>query len=242
MAHAADYGDHFADIYDDFYPGLDQVEPIVDGVRGLAEGGQVLELGVGTGRVALPLVEAGVAISGMDASQAMLDRLASKPGADAIPTFLGDFGATPLGGPYSLVFVAFNTFFGLLEQEEQVGCFRNVAAALQPGGRFAIEAFVPDLARFDRGQRTSLGKLEKDWLFIDVARHDQATQRVSSAHVVVKDGGTRILPVEIRYAWPSELDLMAQLTGFEVEHRWEWWDGTPFTSTSPRHVSVYRRA
>jgi SAM-dependent methyltransferase len=241
MADAAEYGDLFADVYDEMYPADGQIEQIVAGIDRLAAGGPVLELGVGTGRIAVPAYAAGVDISGMDASHAMLDRLATKPDGARIPTFLGDFASTALGGPYSVVFVAFNTLFLLLDQRSQVACFRNVASSLDDGGRFVIEAFVPDLGRFDRGQRTSLTQLRTDSVQIDVALHDLARQRVSSAHVLASKDGIRILPVEIRYAWPSELDLMAQLASLELEHRWEWWDETPFTSTSPRHVSVYRR-
>lgn len=241
MAHTADYGDRIADIYDDLYSGGELVADIVTCVQRLADGGSVLELGVGTGRIALPMAAAGVTITGMDASQSMLDRLRSKPGSDGVATFVGDFATTPLGGPYQLVFVAFNTFFGILDQQSQVDCFRNVASSLVDGGRFVIEAFVPDVARFDRGQRTSLGQLEEGRLSLDVANHDPASQRVTSAHVLIREDGIRILPVEIRYAWPSELDLMAQLTGFELETRWEWWNQTPFTSSSGQHVSVWRK-
>jgi len=241
MADAAEYGDAFADIYDELYPPGPEIDGVVSGIQSLSEGGPVLELGVGTGRIALPASEAGVEITGMDASQAMLDRLGGKPGGDRLNTFVGDFSATPLGGPYSLVFVAFNTLFTLLDQASQVACFQNVARSLRPGGRFVVEAFVPDLGRFDRGQRTSVTTIEQDLVQVDVAQHDLSTQRVSAALVLLSSDGTQILPVDIRYAWPAELDLMARLAGLEFETRWQWWDATPFTSDSQRHVSTWSK-
>jgi hypothetical protein len=143
--------------------------------------------------------------------------------------------------PVSLAFVAFNTFFNLSTQADQVGCFASVAACLAPGGRFLIEAFVPDLGRFDRGQHVGVVGLDLDEVQLEVSRHDPVTQQVESAHVFLGSGGTRVFPVSIRYAWPSELDLMARLAGLDLELRAEDWRRTPFTRDSPGHVSVWRK-
>lgn len=137
--------------------------------------------------------------------------------------------------------MAFNTFFGLVTQEDQVRCFENVATALTNGGRFVIEAFVPDLGRFDRGQRTSTSEVKANSITIESSIHDQAAQTVTSAHTVISPSGTHIYPVTIRYAWPSELDLMARLAGLELENRWSSWLRGPFTSGSGGHVSVWRK-
>jgi SAM-dependent methyltransferase len=237
----AEYGDRIADVYDELYPGNRSAEVAAERLAGMAGGGTVLELGIGTGRIALPLVRHGVSVRGVDSSQAMVDELRAKPGGEAIPVSIGDFGSADLGGPYSLVFVGFNTFFGLVTQEDQVRGFANVASSLADGGRFVMEAFVPDLARFDRGQRTSAAQVQSDSVAFEVSEHDVMTQTVRSAHVIVTEAGNRIYPVTIRYAWPSELDLMARLAGFELEDRWSSWSCEPFSSASTVHISVWRK-
>jgi SAM-dependent methyltransferase len=238
---AATYGDRIADEYDAMYPpgpGVDQaVALLVD----LAACGDVVELGVGTGRLALPLAARGMNVTGVDASARMLDRLGAKDSEQLIDVRLADFGSDPLGTDLALVFVAFNTFFGLADQSSQVGCFANVAKALAPGGRFLIEAFVPDLGRFDRGQRTDTTAIGVQRVTINSAIHDPVTQRVESMHTSITPDGITMYPVVIRYAWPAELDLMAQLAGLEVEHRWGGWDRQPFTAHSGQHVSVWRK-
>jgi SAM-dependent methyltransferase len=237
----AEYGDRIAHLYDELYPGTDSAERAAEMLAGLAGDGTVLELGIGTGRIALPLVRRGVPVCGVDSSQAMVDELRTKPGGEAIPVTIGDFGSAALGGPYSLVFVAFNTFFGLVAQEDQVRGFANVASSLTDGGRFVMEAFVPDLARFDRGQRTSAAHVQPDSVAFEVSEHDVMSQTVRSAHVIVTEAGNQIFPVTIRYAWPSELDLMARLAGFELEGRWSSWSCEPFSSASTGHISVWRK-
>ncbi len=142
---------------------------------------------------------------------------------------------------YALVFVVFNTFFGLLTQDDQVRCFRNVAEHLDRDGVFLIEVFVPDPGRFDRGQRTDAISVEVDRVDLSVARHDPVAQRVASQHVVFSEEGTRLYPVQVRYAWPSELDLMARLAGLRLRHRWSDWRRSAFTGTSVSHVSVYEK-
>lgn len=206
----------------------------------LAGSGTALELGIGTGRVALPLEARGVDVQGIDASSGMGERLRAKPGGSDIPVVLGDFRAVPAEGPFSLVFVVYGTFFCLVTQEAQVECFRNVAGRLGDDGVFVLEAFVPDLTRFTRGQSV-LGLPAEDAVSLEVSRHDAAAQRVFSQRIILREEGLRLLPVEIRYCWPSELDLMAQLAGLRLRERHAGWEGEPFTVESGLHVSVYER-
>ena len=196
-------------------------------------------MGIGTGRVALPLAACGVEVRGIDASHAMVAKLRAKPGGAAIPVTIGDFAAFQADGTFNLIFVVFNTFFGLVTQEAQVQCFRHVAAHLRPGGVFLIEAFVPDPGRFTRGQSVSVTRIDPDLVSLDVARHDPLAQRVDSQHLVFTESGTRLYPVQLRYAWPSELDLMARLAGLRLRLRWSDWAGAPFTSASTGHISLY---
>lgn len=237
---ATTYGDRIAEDYDALYAAHDPGDAVAALVA-LADGGPVLELGIGTGRVALPLAATGVRVDGVDASAAMVARLRAKPGGHAIDVRIGDFGRDDLGGPYSLVFVAFNTLFALTSQDDQVACFAHVARALVPGGRFVVEVFVPDLTRFERGQSTVTTAIGPDHVVIDSSIHHPVEQRVDSMHTIVRADSTTLLPVVVRYAWPSELDLMARLAGLELEHRWGGWDRRPFDASSGRHVSVWRR-
>jgi SAM-dependent methyltransferase len=233
------YGDRIADVYDRFHTLPEDTEAAVDTLAELAGGGQVLELAIGTGRLALPLAERGLEVHGIDASEAMVAKLREKPGGDAIPVSLGDFADVEVEGAYSLVFVGFNTFFALLTQEDQLRCFANVARHLADDGVFALEAFFPDLGRFDRNQRPNVTVVEIDEVLLDTARHDPVEQRIDSAHIVISDGNVRLYPIRLRYAFPSELDLMARLAGLELKERWGGWRREPFTAQSPRHVSVY---
>lgn len=233
------YGQRIADVYDDVHPVHD--EAMIATLAELAGDGPALELGIGTGRIALPLAARGVAVHGIDASPAMVDRLRAKPGGAAIPVTMGDFAGVGAEGPFSLVYVVFNTFFGLLSQEEQVRCFGNVARRLTEEGVFVIEAFVPDMTRFVRGQVVNASRVENDAVLLDVSRHDPVNQQVVSQHIVLTEGGTRLFPVQLRYAWPAELDLMARLAGLRLRHRWAGWHREPFTAASGLHVSVYER-
>ena len=237
---AADYGDRIADVYDELYSALPGLTETVDLLTELADGGPVLELGIGTGRVALPLAERGLAVHGIDASAAMIAKLRAKSGGDRIPVTLGDFADVNVADRYALVFVLANTFFALPTQERQVVCFANVAARLGIGGRFVIEAFVPDPGLYHRGQGWSVPRVEADWVSLGVHHHDPVSQRVRSQTVILREEGTRLYPVTIRYAWPAELDLMARLAGLSLEHRWGGWGREPFTADSRRHISVYR--
>jgi SAM-dependent methyltransferase len=208
----------------------------------LAGPGPVLELAIGTGRIALPLGERGIDVRGIDASEAMVARLRSKPGGDRVPITIGDFADVPIEGRFTLVYVVFNTLFALQTQEEQIRCFRNVAAHLLDGGVFVVEAFVPDLTRFDRDQRIETERVGLDQVWLGVARHHPVEQRVESQHVVLSEQGMRFYPVQLRYAYPSELDLMARLAGLQLQARFGGWRRESFTAASGMHVSVYERA
>jgi SAM-dependent methyltransferase len=235
------YGDRIADVYDAwFHPPSDPVAAI-DFLAELAGSGPALELAIGTGRIALPLATRGVEIQGIDASAAMVAKLREKPGGTDIPVTMGDFADVPVEGRFPLVFVVFNTLFALLTQDDQRRCLRNVADHLTDDGVFVVEAFVPDIARFDRGQRVDARRVEVGRAFLEVSRHDAGNQRVSSQLVVLEETGLRMFPVELRYVWPSELDLMAELAGLRLRERWGGWNREPFTGELT-HVSVYEPA
>jgi len=226
-----------ASVYDDWFTDYDP--HAIDLLAELARDGSALELGIGTGRFALPLSAKGVAVQGIDAAPAMVSQLRAKPGADRITVTFGNFADVPAEGKFALVYVVFNTFFALSAQEEQVRCFRNVAEHLAPGGCFVMEAFVPDLTRFTSGQVNWATKVTVDEVQLDVGQHNAATQQVMSQRIVITDGSVKLYPVQIRYCYPSELDLMAQLAGLRLRERWSSWQREPFTSDSTKHISVY---
>jgi SAM-dependent methyltransferase len=234
------YGERIAHLYDEWYGNYEAatVEALVE----LAGGGRVLELGIGTGRIALPLQEEGVEVHGIDASKAMLARLQVKPGGERIPTTIGNFADVDIEGEFSLIFVLFNTFFALLTQDEQVRCFANVARHLSKDGKFVMETFVPDMTRFDSGQSVRAIDVGLDGVKMDVSELDFMNQRIKSQHVVISQDAVTLYPVKLRFAWPSELDLMAQLAGLRLEDRWSNWERAPFTSESTKHISVYTRS
>jgi SAM-dependent methyltransferase len=234
------YGDHIADVYDAWFHPPSDPGAAVDFLVELAGSGTALELAIGTGRIALPLATRGVEIRGIDASTAMVDKLREKPGGRDIPVTMGDFTDVAVEGRFRLVFVVFNTLFALLTQDDQRRCVRNVADHLTDDGVFVVEAFVPDLARFDRGQRVQTHRLDTGRVFLDVSMHDPEHQRVSVQLVVLEESGFRMFPVELRYVWPSELDLMAALAGLRLRERWGDWNREPFTGEG-KHVSVYER-
>jgi SAM-dependent methyltransferase len=235
------YGDRWADVYDERHGGLDP-SAAVGFLAGLAGEGPALELAIGTGRVALPLAARGIAVHGVDASAAMVDRLRAKPGGESLTVTMGDMAEVPVTGPFTLVYLVFNTLFGLLSAERQGECFRNVARVLGPGGAFVIECFVPDLTRFDRGQRVDAQEVTEDAVSFELSRHDAAAQRVTVQIVTLNAEGWSMRPVAIRYSWPSELDLMAAQAGLRLAERYGDWRGQPFDSASGSHISVYRRA
>jgi SAM-dependent methyltransferase len=233
------YSQRLADVYDQWLGYFDEAADEV--LEGLAGGGRVLELGVGTGALALPLAARGVEVHGIDASPEMVAALRSKPGGDHLPVTMGDFAEVGVEGEFSLVYVVYNTLFALQTQEEQVRCFRNVAVRLAPGGAFVVEVFVPDLAQLSAGQGVRLLHMTDERVGIRVYQHDPVGQKMKSRQVVFHEGGTRVFPVEVRYAWPSEMDLMARLAGLRLRERWADWRRGEFNAKSEKHVSVYER-
>jgi len=239
----ATYGDGMAAVYDDWLGVPRDTDAAVPVLAELAGRGPVLELGIGTGRVALPLGQRGIKVHGIDASQAMVTRMRAKPGGKEIPVVVGDFADVGIEGAFSLIYVVFNTFFALPTQEEQVRCMEGVARRLTEGGVFLIQAFVPDLTLYEHGQRVSATQVDVQRVTIDVARLDPVTQRVAAQHIVLEDGGgVRLYPVQLRYAWPSELDLMARCAGLRLRERWGGWGREPFTAESKGHISLFERA
>jgi SAM-dependent methyltransferase len=231
---AAEYDESSAEMFD---PPV--VEPVVDVLAELAGGGRALELGVGTGRIALPLARRGVPVHGIDLSRAMVARLRAKPGGDAIGVTIGDFATTKVDGAFSVVYLVFNTIGNLVTQDAQVACFQNAAAHLEPGGCFVIEVGVPDLRLLPPGQDVVMFQVSPTrWAF---DRYDVATQSMSSNYIEVVDGRGRYRSIPFRYVWPAELDLMARLTGLRLRDRWAGWSRAPFTSESGRHVSIWEK-
>ncbi len=242
------YGDRIAAFYDELYAeGLDTagaVAFLVERSRG-AEGrgeGRALELAIGTGRVALPLAQHGVAVSGIDISPAMIDRLRAKPGADRIDVAVGNFADVDVTGLFDLIYVVFNSVFAIDVQEDQLRLFCNVADHLTDDGLFVVEAFVPDLARFQEHQATRVELVEVDRVAVGFARHDPVSQTIHSQHAFISETGIRLVPVKLRYIWPSEMDLMAKLAGMELRERYASWQRDHFTSDSKAHISVYGKA
>ncbi|MEU5209999.1 class I SAM-dependent methyltransferase [Streptomyces sp. NPDC020742] len=217
--------------------------PAVDFLADLVpENGRVLELAVGTGRVALPLAARGVRVEGIDGSPAMAERLRAKPGGSDIPVTIGDMADVPVEGPFQLSYLVYNTLFNLPSQARQVDCFRNVAEVLAPGGCFVVECFIQDLTEFDRHQRVATRQLSDDAVHMEFLLHDPVEQAVTYQRVTFGPQGTSLRPLRLRYVWPSEMDLMAQLAGLRLRERWTDWARSPFTAASRGHVSVFEKA
>ena len=231
---AARYDESSADMFD---PAV--VGPAVDFLAGLAGGGAALELGIGTGRIALPLAQRGIRMHGIDLSEAMVARLRAKPGAERIGVTIGDFATTTVHGSFSVAYLVFNTIGNLTTQDAQVACFQNVAAHLEPGGCFVIEVGVPDLQRLPPGETVRAFDLSPTRLGFD--EYDVASQGLISHHYTVVDGKLDVFSMPFRYVWPSELDLMARLAGMTLRERWTDWTREPFTSDSTSHVSVWQK-
>lgn len=213
--------------------------PVVDRLAELAGDGRALEFAVGTGRVAVPLAERGVPVSGIELSLPMLAQLRTKADEATVPVVVGDMATAVVPGEHTLVYLVYNTIANLLTQAEQVACFRNAARHLVPGGRFVIELWVPELRKLPPGQEAVVFSAEDGYVGLDT--YDVLRQRVVSHHFRFADGRqARLFRTPHRYIWPAELDLMARLAGFELETRHADWSGTEFTAESPSHVSVYR--
>jgi SAM-dependent methyltransferase len=231
---AARYDESSAEMFDP-----DVVDPAVDLLAELAGGGRALELGIGTGRIALPLARRGVPVHGIDLSNAMVTRLRAKPGGGDIGVTIGDFATTTVEGSFTLAYLVFNTIMNLTTQEAQVACFRNVAAHLELGGRFVIEVGVPNLQRLPSGETLRAFHVSETSWGID--EFDVANQGLTSHHLRIVDGELDRVSVPFRYVWPSELDLMAELAGMRLQERWAGWLREPFTSESRKHVSVWEK-
>lgn len=231
---AATYDDDTADV-----SGPAVVGPMADLLAELAGGGRALELGIGTGRVALPLAARGVEVHGIDLSSAMVEQLRAKPGGAGIPVAIGDFATTRVDGAFSLVYLVYNTISNLTSQDAQVACFANAAAHLAPGGRFLIEVGIPDLRRLPPGQNAVPFRITPTKWGFDT--YDVATQSMISHHIEVANGRGRYTAIPFRYAWPAEMDLMARLAGMRLRDRWAGWRREAFTSESTKHVSVWEK-
>ena len=237
---AASYGALLADEYDAIYGGVFDTDGAVARLARLADGGRVLEFGVGTGRIALPLAERGLDVWGIDGSAEMLQLLKERPGGDRVGTVCGDFATATADGEFGLVVLLVNTIYAMHTQEDQITCFANAARHLAPGGRFVVEAWVPDPPR-GGGLGLKARRLGRGYAGLVMEDHDAARQRLSTTQIVIDESGrTRSFPLVHRYAWPSELDLMARLNNMTLEHRWGDWHGGPFDAASTDHVSVWR--
>jgi SAM-dependent methyltransferase len=226
------FGEDVASHYDEDTAGM-AVEPVVDFLVEYARGGPVLELGIGTGRIAVPLSQRGLRVHGIDLSEAMLARL--RPKTDDIGLTVGDFATTRVDGTFPLVYLVFNTIQNLTTQDAQVACFENAAAHLDPGGCFVIEVGLPDL----KGERLRIFDFSDEHIGID--EYDVADQRLVSHHYTKRDGGFEYGSGPFRYVWPSELDLMARIAGLHPRERWSGWQREPFTSTSEKLVAVWEK-
>ena len=215
------------------------VDPVIDFLVELAGSGRALELGVGTGRIALPLAQRGVPVHGIELSKAMVARLRAKPGGEDIGVTIGDFATTTVDGTFAVAYLVFNTIMNLTTQAAQVACFRNVAAQLEPGGCFVIEVGVPGLQRLPPGETIQAFHVSETSWGLD--EYDVARQGLTSHHFEIVDGRLERFSAPFRYAWPSELDLMAELAGMRLRERWSGWKREPFTSDSRRHVSVWEK-
>jgi SAM-dependent methyltransferase len=217
------------------------VEPTVDFLAALVGDGAALELGIGTGRIALPLARRGVRLHGIDLSEAMVEKLREKPGAEAIGVTIGDFATTKVDGTFSLVYLVFNTIMNLTTQDEQVACFENAAAHLEPGGCFVIEVGVPALRVLPPGETIHVFSFRGPTRF-GFDEYDVANQGLVSHHYGERrDGSFGRSSIPFRYAWPAELDLMARIAGMRLRERWSGWNREPFTSDSTKHISVWER-
>jgi SAM-dependent methyltransferase len=234
--------DPVAPFYDEIfaYAATEEVvKPAVDFLAELAGTGRALELGVGTGRLALPLTARGVHVTGIELSQGLIERLREKPGGSSIPVVLGDFSVVSADGPFSLAYIPRNTIWNLRTQEKQVACFRNVAAQLEPGGHFVVELFVPDLYGIAPGRNVRAFAADASRISFDV--YDVVNQGLTSAHHWFRKDGLLSFAAQGRYIWPSELDLMAQLAGMKLRERWAGWKRESFDETSRSHISVYQK-
>lgn len=242
------YGDRIADIYDDLYEELFDkaatvtfLEERARGAEGTGEG-RALELAIGTGRIAIPLSQKGIAVEGIDSSGAMADRVRAKPGGEDIAVTIGDMADIGVPGRFDLIYVVFNSLFAVTTQEDQIRLFRNVADHLTDMGLFVVETFVPDVTRWQRHQNAEVNEVTVDRVSLSFSRHEPMTQTVQSQLTFISESGIKLVPTKLRYIWPSEMDLMAKLAGMELRERYGSWSRDHFTSESKSHISVYGMA
>lgn len=233
------FGRQWAATYD--APGNPDPGPAVEFLAGLAAGGPVLELAIGTGRVALPLASRGIAVEGIEASPEMVSLLRAKPGGDAIPVVIGDMADVGTTGPYPLVYLVFNTLFNLTGTGRQELCLRNVARVLAPGGAFVIEAFVPNPADFDRDEQVQVRSVTEEAVTVRVHQYDRTAQTFIRQMITFTDGRVQLKPFGMRYQWPEQIDEMAEAAGLSLESRYANWRRAPFGPDSRDHVTVYRK-
>lgn len=234
------FGEDVAAVYDDHLRG-DEADTVACLER-LARGGPVLELAMGTGRVALPLAARGLPVDGIEQSAAMIGQLRAKPGGADLAVTQGDMASVATGGKYRLIYLIYNTLYNLLTQDDQVHCFENAAGQLADDGLFVVEAELPDsFYRLHDGQYVSAEAIELGGVTLDVGRYDPVTQVLDESHVSLSGKGVQVDPIVTRYVWPSEMDLMARMAGLRRYHRWSGWNGESFDARSTRHVSVYGR-
>ncbi|WP_328420185.1 methyltransferase domain-containing protein [Micromonospora sp. NBC_00389] len=214
--------------------------PAVDFLADLADDGPVLELAIGTGRIALPLAERGLTVHGVEASEEMLAKLRAKPGGEHIPVVVGDMADVGVPGPFRLAYLVYNTLFNLVDAERQADCFRNVARVLSPGGAFVVEAFVPDPRSFDSDEQVQVRAVTEDSATIRLHRYDRPAQRFIRQTITFDGDGVHLKPFAMRYAWPHQLDAMAQQAGLRLTERYADWRRRPFDADSTAHISVYR--
>jgi SAM-dependent methyltransferase len=235
------YGDRNAEVFDRMIDavGIPPPDDAVNVLAELARAGRALELGAGTGRIAIPLAAQGVPVAAVEISEAMASRLAAKPGGDAVEMTIGDFADVPVDGPFALIYAVGHTFFSLLTQGSQIECFRNVARKLERDGTFVIEAWVPDPRQLAAGHFTSPIATATDFIVLASKYYDTMNQLLIGHHIEIRDDAVRLYPEVVRYAWPNELDLMAQLAGMRVRERWSDWNRGVFTGRSSLHVTLY---
>ena len=231
---AARYDESASNMFDEAV-----ISATVDFLADLAGSGRALELGVGTGRIALPLASRGVPVHGIELSRAMIARLRAKPGGEHVDVTIGDFATTVVEGQFSLAYIVFNTFMNLTTQEAQIACFRNAAAHLQPGGCIVMEVMTPDLQRLSPGETVHPFRASETQLGFD--EYDIAEQGLKSHHFRLVDGQWERFSIPFRYVWPAELDLMAEIAGMRLRERWSGWKREPFTSDSPNLVAVWEK-
>jgi Methyltransferase domain len=236
------FDERIAKRYEAYWPNLFEpaaIDPVVSFLADLADEGGALEFGVGTGRIALPLSQRGVRVHGIELSPAMVARLRAEPGAERVGVTVGDFATTTVGATFRLVYLLRNTIMNLTTQDEQVECFRNAAAQLEPGGCFLAEVMIPGLRRLPPGETYQAFTVTPAHLGFD--EYDVATQGLVSHHYWVIEGQLEIFSSPFRFVWPSELDLMARIAGMRLRERWSGWKREPFTSDSTTHVSVWEK-